>query len=597
MEALQPICGRAYGAMRRSPKLGAMLPVPRAAVLGLCIGVVFLPLRLEAQRLTPVTDAERCHGERITEVIPRTSRRAVLGNPPGLARIVNGTVAFLQPLTADHVIRNFVLLHAGEACNEDARQDSERILRSQPYISDVAIRALPDGPGAVRLVVETIDEYMIRAQAWGATGVPVGAEFGSANLFGGARGLFVTGEYGRGDALGMGIKYNDYQAFGRPLHLFLWTASRPLARYSGATLQRPFQTDLQPYAWLANVSQARSYYTFHETSIRDVSLEYDARSWALGGLRRWPHDASGFQVGAVATGTYADPIRPVAIRENGPEPVTSPELSARYHAFSALRVGLSGGYRTMRYIQVAGLGALSAVQDVGIGWQTTAMGLQALGVFPNMPVDQVGVWNASGGLGDQFVQASAGVEIEARRSPGTGAEVSTLGSAGAALTMKTSLAHTTLLAVELAGGANSRIPMQLTLRDDDGLLGYRSSDLGGGHRTIWRFEDRWVVPSPFERAEFGVAWLAQAGKLEAGDALFGVTTPWQYGAGFAVLGALPRGSKHMIRLEFGWPLNPAGPRQMEFRISYGDHGASFSGIPGAIAGAREAESAARAVTP
>jgi hypothetical protein len=574
-----------------------MLPSRWSWCAGAAAALAVAPLALDAQTLARVTDAERCHGERIVEVTARGGRRAVLGHPEEITQAVNGAMRALQPLTPGRVILNFTLLHAGETCDEARRQDSERILRAQPYISDVAIRASPAGQDSVRLVVETVDEYMIYGEAWGLTGLPVGAEVGTSNLFGGARSVSVMGEFGRGDALGAGIKFVDYQAFGQPLRLYLYDASRPLSRYSGASLTRPFYTDFQPYAWLVNVAQSRFYYTFHETSIRDVSLDYEMRSWAVGGLRRWPRDARGFQAGAVATGTYADPIGPVAIRENGPEPVSAPELMARYHRFSTMRVGAAAGYRDMRFIQVAGLGDLTAVQDVGIGWQSTAMVLKSLGVFPGMPSDEVGVWNLGFGAGTEVAQLTGGFEIEARMSHGAGEPVGTLGSGRITATAKTSLAHTTLLDVEVAGGANSRIPMQLTLRDDDGLLGYRSTDVGGGQRTIWRFEDRWLVPSPLASAELAVAALVQAGKLDAGDALYGVTTPWRYSAGVAVMAAMPRGSKHMVRLEFGWPLNPAGSRQMEFRISYGDRTAAYEGTPSGLLTAREAESAARAVTP
>jgi hypothetical protein len=563
----------------------------------LAVALARAPLALGAQQLAPVADAETCHGERIVSVVAHGARRAILGHPEAIARAVNDAVTALQPLTPSRVVLNFVLLKPGDSCDEGRRRDSERILRSQPYISDAAIRAEPVGRDSVRLVVETIDEYMIFAEAWGLSGVPVGAELGTGNLFDGARAVSATAELGRGDALGGGIKYTDYQTFGEPLRLDLYAASRPLARYSGASLTRPFLTDFQPYAWLLNVAQSQSYYMFHQTSTGEVSLEYDERSWAIGGLRRWPHDAQGFQLGAVAAGTYMDPIQPVVIGHDGPEPVFAPELMARYHGFSAVRVGAAAGYRDMRFIQVSGLDDLSAVQDVGIGWQSTAMALQSLGVFPGTAIDQVGVWNLGFGAGSQAAQLRGGFEIEARMTDTTAAPVTTLGAAHLVATVKTSLAHTTMLDVEVSGGANARIPMQLTFRDDDGLLGYRSSDLGGGQRTIWRFEDRWLVPVPYRGAEFAVAALVQAGKLEAGDALYGVTTPWQYGAGVALMGALPRGSKHMVRLELGWPLNPAGPRQMEFRISYGDRGAAYDGTPNAILQAREAAAAARAVTP
>jgi hypothetical protein len=563
----------------------------------LALALATVPFALRAQQLAPVVDADRCHGELITEVVAHGARRPVLAENAEFAPLVNGTMRRLQPLTPSHVVRNFVLLSAGDTCDEKRRSDSERILRAQPFISDVAIRAEPVGRDSVRLVVETIDEYMIFAEAWGLAGVPVGAEFGTGNLFDGARAVSLTAELGRGDALGGGFKFTDYQAFGQPLQLALNVASRPLARYGSASLTRPFYTDFQPYAWLTNISQTRFYYAFHETGVGSVLLDYQQQSWAIGGLRRWPHDSRGFQIGAVATGTYSDPIAPVMLGVDGPVPVSAPEILARYHSFSDFRVGVAAGYRDMRYIQIAGLSDLSATQDFGLGWQMTAMVLQGIGVFPNTPPDQVGVLNFFFGAGSQLAQIRGGFELEARTVDGTSAPVTTLGSGAVVATLKTSLAHTTLLDLEVAGGANARIPMQLTFRDDDGLLGYRSTDLGGGRRTIWRFEDRWLVPSPLSTAEFAVAALLQAGKLDAGDALYGVTTPWQYGAGFAVMAGLPRGSKHMVRLEFGWPLNPSGPRQMEFRISYGDHSAANEAAPPAIYGAREAQTAARAVTP
>lgn len=574
-----------------------MLPPRWPVRLALAVTLATVPFALRAQMLAPVADAERCHGERITEVVARGSRRAVLPNSAQFASLVNGAMRTLQPLTPGHVVRNFVLMRAGDVCDEDRRRDSERILRAQPYISDVAIRAVPAGRDSVRLVVETIDEYMIFAEAWGVTGVPVGTELGTTNLFDGARSLSLLAEYGRGAAIGAGFKFSDYQAFGQPVRLDLSDASRPLAHYSAASLTRPFYTDFQPFAWLANVSQSRAYFQFHETGVGDVMLDYDQRSWALGGLRRWPHDSRGFQIGAAMTGTYGDPLGPVILGQNGPVPVSAPQLVARYHSFSALRAGVAAGYRDMRFIQIAGLGDLSAMQDFGVGWQTTAMVLQGIGVFPGMPPDHVGVWNLNFGAGSQIAQLRGGFEIEARTIDGTAEPTTTLGNASVIATLKTSLAHTTLLDFEVAGGANSRIPMQLTFRDDDGLLGYRSTDLGGGQRRILRFEDRWLVPSPIATAEFAVAALLQAGKLDAGDAVYGVTTPWQYGGGVALMAALPRGSKHMVRLEFGWPLNPSGPRQMEFRITYGDRTAAYEGTPGAIYGAREAQTAARAVTP
>lgn len=569
---------------------------PRARVVSL-VALAMLPCALRGQHLAPVTVAERCHGERIVEITLRGAQRDAADGFGGFGDAVNRGIKWVQPRTADHVVRGFLLLKVGDRCDEARRYASERVLRAQSFISDVAIRVQRVGDDEARLVVETIDEYVIRVEGWGLEGVPFGAELGSGNLFGGARELSAMLEYGRGGVIGRGGKFADSQAFGLPIKLALWAASRSLSRYVGGSLYRPILTEFDPFGWLVEAEMSRYYYTFHETSIRDVSLEYDSRHWVVGGVRRDANRANGPFVGAVLAATYSDPIRAVAIRQNGPEPATAPELLSRYQSFTALRLGAATGYRAFRFLPVAGLGDLTAVQDVTLGWQVTGIVLQGLGVFPHTPADEILVVNGTTGIGNAFALLRSGFEVEIRRPGVAGAPASTLGSARITATAKTSLAHTTMLDIEWAGGANARLPMQLTFRDDDGLLGYRSSNVGGGHRTIWRFEDRWLVPSPFAKAEFAIAPIAQAGKLEAGDAPYGVATPWRYGAGIAVMAAIPRGSKHMVRLEFGWPVNPPGVRQMEFRISYGDRTASYDGMPGAIAGAREAASAARAVTP
>ncbi|MBI3569057.1 MAG: hypothetical protein HY084_12745 [Gemmatimonadetes bacterium] len=574
-----------------------MFPTTSKARVVMAAVLAVLPGTLRAQHLAPVDVAERCHGERIVEITLHGSQRDVMDRVGGLGDTVNRGIKWIQPRTADHVIRGFLLLKIGDSCDEARRYASERVLRSQPFISDVAIRVQRVGDGEVRLVVETIDEYVVRVEGWGLEGVPVGAEVGSANLFGGARELSATLEYGRGGAIGRGGKFADRQLFGLPIILSTYWASRPLSRYSGIALSRPILTEYDPFAWLVEADMSRFYYTFHETSIRDVSIEYDERNWVVGGLRRDANRVNGPFFGAAVAGTYTDPIRTIAIRQNGPEPVSAPELMARYHPFTALRVGASTGYRALHFLPVAGLGDLTAVQDVPLGWQLTGIALQGLGVFPGMPPDMIGVLNGTTGVGNASFLLRSGFELEVRRPGTVGEPVSTLGSAHVVATAKTSLRHTTMLDVEWAGGANARLPMQLTFRDDEGLLGYRSSDVGGGHRTIWRFEDRWLIPSPTEKAELAVAPIVQAGKIDAGDALYGVTTPWRYGAGVAFMAAIPKGSKHMVRLEFGWPVNPPGVRQMEFRISYGDRTSAYDGIPGAILGAREAEAAARALTP
>lgn len=562
--------------------------------LTVCASIAFFaPIPVAAQRLTPLQAGEHCGGERIVGVTFVGLQRDITDRLGQLGAFVNTAAKVIQPPTSTRVISNFIQLHEGDVCDEQRRGDSERLLRSQPYISDAVIRVEPNGSGAVRLRVETIDEYVIFISGWGLTGVPVGFEVGTGNLFSGARALSGTLEYGRGGDVGGGIKFADYQVFGMPIVLRTYAASRPLARYGGINIARPFVTGYRETSWQIGTTYSRSFVTFRDPTFRDVSLDYSRQSWILGTKRRFDNPRGGAAFGLVVAGEYADPIRTVAIRENGPVPASAPELLARYRPFESARVGFSADYNWIRFLPVRGLDYLSAPQDVVLGWQVATTALKSLNILPNESRDWIGVGTVRGAAGNEHSMVQGSAEVETRVSTGLNSMPSVLGSGRVGWFGKTSVGHVTSIGVEFAGGVRTRLPLQITFRDDDGLIGYRAQDFGGGQRMIVRFEDRHTIPSPSPKLELAISGLAQAGRLVAGDATYGMTTPWRYGVGVALIGAIPAGSKHTVRLEFGVPMNPTGSRALEFRLGYGDRTAFFGGDPGAIANAREAAAVGR----
>jgi hypothetical protein len=566
----------------------ARLPLALVAAIGLSA-----PSTVSAQRLTPATTAERCAGERIVGISFAGLQRDITDRFGALSEFVNKSAKSLQPQTSEHVVSRYLLLHEGDVCVEQRRAESERILRYEPFISDAVIRVEHVGDGQVRLRVETIDEYVLFLAAWGLSGVPVGFEVGTGNLFGGAHALAGTVELGRGGDVGGGVKYANYQAFGEPLLLQMNVASRPLAHYGSVSLRRPFLTNFQTTSWQIGAGYSRLFVTFHDPTFRDVSLDYSRRSWIIGGNRRELNVRGGVNFGLVAAGESADPLQTVAIRGSGPIPTPAPALLLRYQAFESARVGFSTGYSSIRFLPVRGLDYLSAPQDVILGWGASFIGLTSLNVNARESRDWIGVFSVSGAAGNEVSVVRASTEVETRISTGQNSLPGVVGSGRVGWFGKTSVGHVTSIGVEFAGGVRTRLPLQLTFRDDDGLIGFRSQDFGGGQRTIARLEDRYTIPSPSPKLELAVAGLAQAGRLIAGDATYGVTTPWRFGVGVALIGAIPAGSKHTVRLEFGVPVNPAKSRALEFRIGYGDRTVFFGGEPSAISNAREAAAVAR----
>lgn len=566
---------------------------------GILILLTAFARRGEAQRLDALRDEERCRGEQVVDITFRGARRDLVGRGLGGAgAFLNRTLLALQPATRVNVVRRYLLLKPGDTCVEQRRAESERVLRAQPFISDAVIRVQPVGPGAVQLNVETIDEFVLYAEAWGGTReIPGGLELGTANLMGAARAVRGLVEVGRGNEIGWGMRYTDFQAFGRTLVLDARAGQRPMTDAWSVSLQRPFLTNFQQTAWQFGIGEERRFFTFRDPVIREISLEYFRRRWQLGGVRRFGGVNRGANFGTVLTGELADRVRTVRFGPTGAVPVASPPELARYGKFEAVRAGLAAGVRRVRFLPVRGLAALSAPEDVPIGAQLFVLGLQGIGAVQQLPADRVGVLSASGAAGSPRSLWRFTWNSEWRTAGDSGIPRQFTGSGRVAWFGKFSEGHLTTLAAEAAISQEARVPRQVDFRDlGGGLLGFRGADVGGAERVVLRFEERHIIPSPIQRVELAVAALAQAGRIRAGDAPYGLNTQWRYGVGGALMAALPRGSKQAVRLEVGFPVNPFGRRTAEFRLWISDLTGVFWREPGAIWLSREAESATRTVS-
>ena len=120
--------------------------------------------------------------------------------------------------THAQVIRRFLLLREGDFCDELRRADSERILRAQPFIADVAVRVLTNIDGGVDLDVDTSDEIAIVLDGGARSGFPPiqFIRLGDSNLSG--AGIYFAGQWRRGFPFrdGYGARFVDYQMLGRP---------------------------------------------------------------------------------------------------------------------------------------------------------------------------------------------------------------------------------------------------------------------------------------------------------------------------------------------------------------------------------------------
>src|SRR3954468_19508331 len=101
-----------------------------------------------------------CKGERITRIdIDPSPPFRVTGNT--IWRKAGRWAAKQHMTTRESVIRRYLALQLGDRCTEVRRQESERILRSQPFIADASVIAYSDGNGGIVLSISTVDEVSI----------------------------------------------------------------------------------------------------------------------------------------------------------------------------------------------------------------------------------------------------------------------------------------------------------------------------------------------------------------------------------------------------------------------------------------------------
>lgn len=551
-----------------------LAPFPQCLLGATLLFSAGIPLRLAAQRLEPIGPEERCDGRIIAAIEFVGTRRTLLGpRAEPVSGAVNSTMGALQPITRTRLVQRFLLLKEGDVCEEQRRVESERVLRAQPYLSDVAIRVLPESADAVRLRVETIDEWVLYAEAWGVEGLPAGLELGTGSVGGTGKGFRVLAELGRGGELGSGVKYRDPQFLGRPVVFDAVVSSRPLVDSWSLGLNRPALTNFQRDSWTAHLASQRKFFTLFDPTLRSVTVEYEQRTASFAGFRRLGPANAPWHLSGTLEWERAQRRRVVQIRDDGPVDIPPPpEVALRYPVFDAARVGMGVSYRRLRYRPIRGLGALSAPEDVALGfdsWINARFGIAAL--QRNESDHLYGAGNA-GAIGNEHALLRWSLAAH-WSSPRLGADEGEAGVDGrTALALKRNEGHLTALSLSGSVTRNSRVPSQVTLRDTErGLLGYRNTDFGGAGRVVIGFEERHRIPLKSSRAELAVAFLSQTGRIWAGDAPFGVSSPWYASVGASVMFAIPAGAKQMLTLEVGVPLNaPPGLRQQEIRLFFGD---------------------------
>ena len=530
-----------------------------------------------------------CFGQRIDDIVVRSSAptAAIVRRSPLLRTLVSA----IHVTTNPEVIERFLLLSRGSLCDELRRADSERILRAQPFIADASVRAMPNDQGGVTLLVETSDEISLVTDVAIGPGSPFVRflRLGDANVDG--EGVYLAADWRDGGAFRdqIGARLIDNQLFGRPYVLSVQGYRNPLGSQWGVDGFHPFYTDIQRLAWRVRLGSSDDYVQFPNDINSSHALRLGRDYFDVGGVLRIGPPGRLSLFGVSLSGDDERPGKTqVLVTNQGFAPDTGTELQNRFVEHRIARVNLLWGVRDIGFSRVKGLDALTATQDLPIGFQVgTVFGrsVAALGARDDDIFMSSDLYAGAVGRNNAL---RLQIEGEGRRDNSSGAWDGMLTTGRAIQYFKPVPSNTTTLSVEFSGGWRQRIPFSFTFSDPvAGLRGYAGSNTPGGRRLVYRLDTRTYLGRPNGVADLGVGAFVDAGRLWAGDIPYGVNTT-RASMGLSLLGSVPPGSPRIWRLDLAYALKPdIGGHRIELRVSNGDLTTFFLPEPYDVQATRE----------
>ena len=552
---------------------------------------VSLSSSVKAQRDTATF---RCHGEDV-------SRVDIHASPPPFSgaarkwRAAAHAVGLHHATTQHGVITAFLSLKAGRPCTEFRRAESERVLRAQPFLSDAAVRIVPDSGGTVAVIVTTTDEIPVLVSGRFRGLLPESFSLGNENLRG--AGLRMEGRIERGRAYRsrVGGRFELDALAGRPYRLIVDGDQLQLGHRFVAELEHPFFTDLQRVSWHSDIVSTDDYWRFERQARDEIALRVRDRRWdASTVVRLFGTHTVGLLGGAMMRRTFEPDAAGIVVSATGLRPDTGSTFTRRYSNFQVGRVGVIGGLRRVSFRSVNGFDALIGSQDVATGAMLAVYAAHGLQQFGEQDVFVSSALYA--GVASSHALLATLAQVEMRHNLDYAVAMSNLndawdsliGSSRTALYWGNAPGAVVVVSNELSVGWRSRLPLQLSFRDrEGGLAGYRSSALGGAHRNVTRAELRWSAASMVRKADVGLAAFSEVGRLWKGDAPYGVNAT-RANVGVSLLAAYPTRAKRLYRVDVAIPLTRAGEGsgRVEVRFSSVDRTQGFWKEPGDVARSR-----------
>ena len=479
--------------------------------------------------------------------------------------------------TIPRVIEWELLFEEGDCLSDPlVLEESERALRSLPYLVEASVTSerLPDGSHRVR--VETTDAWALSVgisftvdEGFTFTGLSVNAK----NLLGTGTqvGLFrnVWRERQR-----IGVLGRQPNLFGTRIDATVHGGSTRADNYLNQSFFRPYAGELGSHAFRQAYARRDDYFSYSidpASGFTQSLLRFEAEAWELTYQHRFG-SAEGFRVLAgvgisheSVRFPYADAGVRVVQDDDFDDPLPAPAeivdaVSIHANDHEITRVNFTAGVRDLRFLNLLGLDALVASQDVfsGLGLQVTvAPGTRAGG----KGIDDV-LFRGQGGfglrLGEVYLNFRADAQARNVLSDEEGGPEGwrdVLYELNANGYWDHGGRGQLFSRAQLAGASRVDRPFQLTLGGRESIRGYNEDAYPGRQRLLFTLEERLEMPElSTSFADVGLVAFADAGQIWAGDVPFGETPGWTAAVGAGLRLGLPAGAPNVLRVDVALPL-------------------------------------------
>ena len=505
-------------------------------------------------------------------------------------------------------LENELLFAAGDCLDPLLLDESGRILRALPFITDADVYAVPVAADEVHVVVDTQDDWTLKIDLRGDFDQGprlTYAGFTEENLFGTGTLLgFYLRE--RDETRDLGLELSTLQLAGTRLDGRIGGGRTRTGVFFHESLTYPFVGEVGRWAFIESYSYREDLFRYAAplgSPFTNVSLPIQTRRAAttLGLRLGTPGDLTVLGAGVswedVTFSGFPQDVTVVKDFDfSNPVPADSATVEmvrSQVNPRRAAHVNIVAGKRNIRYIRRRGLDAVRGDQDVTLGTQAVVSLGSSLGAFETSPGNRShelrGRLSLFGGAaGDSWVfNSELNVEgarlVNGNRSdrgfrdvvaefgayfywqPGRRAT----GPDDVTNAVSTVPRHTLVMGVKGAGGWNSFLPFQLNLGGPFGIRGYDRAEFPAAQKLVAHLEDRIMLDGPFsDLFDLGLTLFADAGAGWQGTVPFAADSELQGAVGVGLRFVFPAGSRQVTRLDLAVPMKQGGLRALQFRVGF-----------------------------